>query len=100
MFFTSSSFTGLAQNPSLVTKSGQAYLGKFRAKVDGSTLVKPIRNAPDQSDSSGLPITEMQYNSPSSNGSWLKKINSNQYLKKTRTKPGCKNFMKFCEKQI
>ena len=69
LFFTSSSFTGLAQNPSLVTKSGQAYLGKFWAKVDGSTLVKPIRKAPDQSDSSGLPITERQYNSPSSNGS-------------------------------
>ena len=73
LFFTSSSFTGLAQNPSLVTKSGQAYLGKFWAKLDGSTLVKPIRKAPDQSDSSGLPITEIQYNSPSSNGSWLEK---------------------------
>ena len=73
LFLTSSSLTGLAQNPCLVTKSGQAYFGKFEDNVAGSTLVTPILKAPDQSDSSGLPITKIQYNSPSSNVSWLQK---------------------------
>ena len=60
LFFTSSSLTGLAQKPSLVTRSGQAYFGKLEAKVAGSTLVTPILKDPDQSDSSGLPMTDMQ----------------------------------------
>ena len=58
--FASSSLIGRAQNPSLVIKSGQAYLGRHVFKLFGSTLVIPNLRAPDQSESSGLPTTEMQ----------------------------------------
>ena len=65
LVLTRSSLMGFAQKPFLVIKSGQAYFGRFEAKVVGSILVRPRRKAPDQSDSSdGLPQTCIAYNSP------------------------------------
>ena len=67
----SSSLIGLAQKPSLVMRSGQAYFGRLEANVEGSIVVTPKRKAPDQSESSGLPQTCTAYNSPMTIFSWL-----------------------------
>ena len=70
--FMRSSLMGLAQNPFLAIKSGQAYFGRFEVNVVGSILVTPRRKAPDQSESSGLSQTCMAYNSPMTIFSLLK----------------------------
>ena len=71
----SSSLIGLAQKPSLVMRSGQAYFGRLEANVEGSIVVTPKRKAPDQSESSGLPQTCTAYSSPMTIFSWLQKQN-------------------------
>ena len=74
LFLINSSLMGLAQKPSLVMRSGQAYFGRLEANDEGSMVVTPKRKAPDQSESSGRPQTCSAYNSPITIFSWLKRL--------------------------